>query len=143
MKISSNWGKILIGYGPETYSPKVELDLCDNPPIFSDDVIYGISKSIFHLATEVNDHTEAKQRRVRTSLDNERFSIELAWDGTPLSPEQINEINNKYSGKGRYSGSQLAGGQVRKLGGKITIENFLDNPYTVRNIIEIPIDSRS
>lgn len=138
--ISGEWGEIYTDFGINKYFPRIKYDLQGEILISGRQTIVSLSKIIFNLASEVNDHTRAENRRVKSSLQGKNVLVELAWDGEPLSQDVIDEVNSRYLGEPGYSGSRLAGDFARELGGEIKIENFSDDLYTVRNIIRLPRD---
>lgn len=141
--ILGEWETVYIDYNTKNYSPKIEWDMTISDVLLSKEIILPLYKTIINLSAEVNDHTQAQERRVRTLVSEEGYLVELAWSGEQIDKELIEVINRNYSGEGHKSGSKRSGMFAEKIGVKIRIENFLDNRYIARNIIEIPTNSRS
>jgi len=94
---------------------------------------------LMNLLVEVQDHSKSVKRRVSTFVDGGGQRIEFAWEGDPLGEEVIRRLNKKYQGEGEYHGSRIAGDLAREIGATLTIENFEDPPYRVRNVVKLPL----
>ena len=151
------WRKVLIADGDHYQYKDLDTELALDPLIpeilpetpdsnpESGPFYNAASYALVELFGEVNRHTKSTKRRVKTELQDSLQIIELAWDGEQLSKYVLQLINRKYqkgsrmSGKHHRYGTLRAGYFLSQIGGEVSIENFSDGLYVVRNVVKIPI----
>lgn len=105
-----------------------------------------LGDSIGNLVNEIQMHSQSDRRRVKTTLEGGVQILELAWNGDPLPEHVLDGINNGYQEGAKLkdeplrSGTRIAGYFLDKFKGKVRIENFRDELYVVRNIVELPLN---
>lgn len=137
-----------LGFLPDRY--EIKYALCEDMPEIYDNLskdiaVAQICNGLGELTAEINQHGKGKKAKVSTEKDASAQRLILSWDGPCLSSDLIDRINASYQegAKCLYMpsrcGTQIAGNWLNLAGGTIRIENFQDPPYTVRNVIELPL----
>jgi hypothetical protein len=105
-----------------------------------------LRRALDELLSEVNRHSKPSIGRAVTKLDGKLQTIEFAWNGESLSEKQISKINRRYQigandmEESDILGTRRAGFLLAQYKGTVRIENCTDDPYAVRNIIQLPVD---
>ena len=133
-------------------SKEIDLDTDLNPvlPDFYDfESEYPIVLGLINLKMEMMEYGKPTKVRVSTRSRRGMQVVEIAWDGKPIDKDYLGLINSRYKwgaerkDEPKISGTMIAGYFLNKVGARIRIENFEDDGYRVRNIVEFPFDYKT
>lgn len=127
----------------------LEVDLMPVlPDMYSHDDEWNILSGLINLIQEMRQHANPQKVRIAVSVRPRVQVVEVAWGGKPLDEIHLCLINNRYMYGAnsvefpRTSGTMIAGFYLKRVGATVRMENFNDQDYRVRNIIEFPFDYR-
>jgi len=118
------------------------------PDIYNPPHRKNLGIGLINIVCEINDYDDGDRRRVKTYIEKDEQILELATNGSTLPQCLIDKLNARYeagaseANSPQYYGSKIAGHYLSKVGGSVTIENFVDENkgYSVRTVVRLPLD---